>query len=267
MSFDASAGSLRCPFCGSEQLQQQADKKVLSPNRVVPLSIDKDEAVARMRSWLQGGIWRPSNVSQQAAVVSMSAVYVPYWVFEATTHTFWTADTDQVPYGGRGDWYPLTGEHHGQYSGLLVGASGVLTPRETAEVCPFDLNAGVPPGEVDLENVIVEDFSVARKYARPQARQGLEAREAEACRQRYVPGQSRNVKVNVRMEGLSSEPVLLPIWMLAYRYKQKTYRFLMNGQTGKCTGTAPVTYFKVGMIAGAVALVILLLVILLSIVR
>ncbi|MDH3719029.1 MAG: hypothetical protein OES79_13005, partial [Planctomycetota bacterium] len=129
MSFDASAGSLRCPFCGSEQLQQQADKKVLSPNRVVPLSIDKDEAVARMRSWLQGGIWRPSNVSQQAAVVSMSAVYVPYWVFEATTHTFWTADTDQVPYGGRGDWYPLTGEHHGTYSGLLVGASGVLTPR------------------------------------------------------------------------------------------------------------------------------------------
>ncbi|NIL97621.1 MAG: hypothetical protein GTO53_08175 [Planctomycetales bacterium] len=268
MSFDASAGRLRCPFCGSERLEQQADKKVLSPTRVVPFVIDQDQALARMRSWLRGGIWRPSNLSQQAAVVSISAVYVPYWVFQAQTHTFWTADTDQVPYGARGDWYPLTGEHHGRYSGLLVGASGVLTPRETSAICPFDLDAGVPPGQLDLDNVIVEDFSIARKYARPQARQGLEAREVQTCRQQYVPGRSRHVKVNVRVEGLSSEPVLLPVWMLAYRYRQKTYRFLMNGQTGQSTGTAPVTYTKVGIIAAALAVaVLLLLLVLLSLLR
>ena len=29
----------------------------------------------------------------------MQAVYVPYWVFAAETHTFWTADTSQTPAG------------------------------------------------------------------------------------------------------------------------------------------------------------------------
>ncbi len=267
MSFDASTGRLRCPFCGSQQLEPQADKKVLAPQRVVPFSIRQDEAVAKMRSWLQGGFWRPSDLQRQATVVSLSAVYVPYWVFEASTHTFWTADTDQVPPGGKGDWFPLSGEHRGQYAGLLVGASSVLTPHETQAVGPFDLAAGVPPDEVDLDQAIVEEFSIPRKYARPHARTGLEERERAACRQRYVPGRARNVKVNVRIEGLASQPVLLPVWMLAYRYQHKTYRFLTNGQTGTCTGTAPVTYAKLGLLAGIVALVLVLLFCLLGLMR
>jgi hypothetical protein len=259
MSYDASAGRLRCPFCGSERLEQRESKRVLTPSRVVPFSIDKETAVATMRAWLTGGIWRPSDLSHQAVVVTMSAVYVPYWVFEATTHTYWTADSDQVPHGGQGEWYPMTGEHHGRYDSLLVGASGVLTAHETSEVCPFDLTAGVSVDQCDFDNVTVEEFSVPRKYARPQARNDLEARELDTCRQQYVPGRCRNLKVDVLLEGMSSEPVVLPLWMLAYRYREKTYGFLMNGQSGKCTGTAPVTYAKVGIIAGLIALTVLLL--------
>lgn len=77
-----------------------------------------------------------------------------------------------------------------------------------------------------------------RKYARPLARQGLESLERAACAE-YVPGRNRNLKVNVRLEGLSSEPVLLPIWVMAYRYQNQVFRFLINGQTGKATGEAP----------------------------
>ena len=106
---------------------------------------------------------------------------------------------------------------------------------------------GVPPEQVDLENVTVEQFSVPRKYARPKARQGLQSIEAQTCRQRYVPGRARNVKVNCRIEGLSSEPVLLPVWIMAYRYRSRVYRFLLNGQTGKETGTAPFSYHKLAM--------------------
>ena len=34
--------------------------------------------------------------------------------------------------------------------------------------------------------------------------------------------------------------VLLPVWMLYTKYKEKTYLFAMNGQTGKMTGTFPI---------------------------
>ncbi len=256
MSYDASAGQLRCPFCGSEQLVAQPDATVLSPKRVVPFVIQRDQAVSRMRQWLGQGFWRPGDLRQQAMVVTMTAVYVPYWVFRAETYTFWTADTSQTPRGACASWFPLFGEHRGAYQGLLVGASGALAPNETSAIAPFDLTQGVKPEEVDLDNITVEQFSVGRKYARPRARAGLEELERAACRQ-YVPGNCRNMKVNLRLSGLSSEPVLLPVWIMAYRYRDAVFRFLVNGQSGKATGKAPVSYQKIAVAIG-IALAVML---------
>ena len=249
MSYDAGAEALQCPFCGSVEMHQKDDGKILAPNRVVPFKFDRAEAETAMRGWLARGFWRPGDLARAASVVKMAPVYVPYWVFQATTHTYWTADTSQTPPGAQGDWCPLSGEHRGSYSGLLIGASGALTPRETSAICPFDLATGKPPEEVDLENVTVEQFSLPRKYARPLARQGLEQSEAQACESAYMPARARNVHVNVRIESMSSEPVLLPVWIMAYRYKDQIFRFLVNGQTGRATGAAPVSWLKIGMTA------------------
>ncbi len=262
MSYDASAQNLRCPFCSSERLDKRKVKKALAPQAVIPLQVHQGQAERIMRQWLGSSFWRPSDLAQSAAVTRMTPVYVPYWVFEATTYTYWTADTSQTPAGARGDWYPLAGEHRGRYAGLLVGASGALTPQETSAICPFQLAAAVSPQEIDLDNAIVEQFRVHRKYARPLARQGLETLETNAC-MKYVPGRCRNMKVNTRLQGLSSRPILLPVWIMAYQYKGKLYRFLLNGQTGKCTGEAPTSLLKIvllvlGVVCGLILLLALL---------
>jgi DNA-directed RNA polymerase subunit RPC12/RpoP len=262
MSYDASAGSLRCPFCGSTQLEERTDAKILAPKAVVPFAIGRDRAETTMRHWLGQGFWRPGDLARTASVVGMQAVYVPYWVFAAETHTYWTADTSETPFGARGDWFPMTGEHRDRHSGLLVGASGALTPAETSALCPFDLGPAVAPDAVDLDNVTVEQFSVSRKYARPLARAGLEQLEAQSCDANYVPGRCRNLKVNTRIENLASDPLLLPVWIMAYRYEERVFRFLVNGQSGRATGQAPVSLRKifavVGIAAALIAIILLL---------
>jgi predicted RNA-binding Zn-ribbon protein involved in translation (DUF1610 family) len=258
MSYDASAQTLRCPFCGSEQLEKKPDAKEIAPDAVVPFVVSRDQAIANMRQWLGKGFWRPGDLAQQAAIVGMRQVYIPYWVFDAQTHTYWTADSSHTPPGARASWYPVAGQHEGEYSGLLVGASGALTGAETAALCPFDLSSAVAPNQVDLQNIIFERFTVPRKYARPQARQGLEACEGSACQQ-YVAGKNRNMRVNVRITNLASRPMLLPVWIMAYRYRDQVFRFLCNGQTGKCSGQAPVSYKKIG-VAVAIAAVIIALI-------
>jgi DNA-directed RNA polymerase subunit RPC12/RpoP len=264
MSYDASAQALRCPFCGSVDMVAQSDAQILAPQWVMPFRLKREEAEAVMRQWLGRGFWRPGSLAQEAAVVKMTPVYVPYWVFQARTHTHWTADTDRTPPGARSDWYPLAGEHHGQYNGLLVGASGALTAAETGELCPFDLSAAVAPDQVDLENITVEQFSVPRKYARPLARDGLEQSECETCQATYVPGRARNVHANVLIEGMASYPVLLPVWVMAYRFRDRVFRFLVNGQTGRATGHAPTSWLKILTTALLVILGLLGLLIVLS---
>ncbi len=256
MSYDASAQTLRCPFCGSAKLNEQNDTKVVKPQWVVPFEINHNEADAIMRKWLGSSFWRPSDLAKTAVVTKMTSVYVPYWIFSARTFTYWTADTSHTPLGARGDWYPIAGHHRGQHAGLLVGASGALHPAETSALCPYDLQRAVSPDNVDLDNVVVEQFRVQRKYARPQAHEGIEQLERQSCT-RYVPGRARNVKVNVRMEGLSSVPVLVPVWIMAYRYRDKVFRFLINGQTGRSTGQAPTSWRKVLLIIGIVLAILL----------
>lgn len=264
MSYDAKAQGLRCPFCGSGDMQQKQDEKSLAPRWVVPFKIDRGEAETAMRTWLGRGFWRPGKLASEAAIVEMTPVYVPYWVFRAKTHTFWTADTSNTPAGARGDWYPLAGEHREEYSGLLIGASGVLTAAETASIHPFDLTERVPPDQVDLENVTFERFSLQRKYARPIARQGMERRIQQDVDRYYVEGKARNIHANVRVESMSSEPVLLPVWIMAYKFQDQLYRFLINGQTGKAAGQAPTSFGKIALVAGAVCLGVLLLMLLIG---
>jgi hypothetical protein len=258
MSYDASAQTLRCPFCGSEKLHEEKDAKVLAPERVIKFEVTQNQAVDTLRQWLPKSFWRPSDLAAQAVVTGMTAVYVPYWVFGGQTFTYWTADTSQVPFGAHASWYPISGEHRGNYTGVLIGASGVLTPAETNSLCPFELSTSVPPDQVDLNNVVYEQFRVQRKYARPLAQQGLESLEAQACHQ-YVPGNCRNMKVNVRVQNLTAEPVLLPVYIMAYQYRQKVYRFLVNGQTGQHSGTAPISYRKIAAVVGAVIAILLLM--------
>jgi len=258
MSYDATAGALRCPFCGSQKLHAQDPAKTLRADWVVPFAVEMEQARNLLRSWLGTGFWRPTRVVMDAVVTKMAPVYAPYWSFSARTYTYWAADVVNDHGGRRGDWRPVTGSHRGEYQGILVGASGVLTQQETVDICPFDMTDAVPIDRADLEHMTVEQFSVARKYARPVARNGIEEQERTACAGAYLRTRFRNLRVNIRMADLTSCPVLLPIWVIAYRYHGRQYRSLINGQTGHIVGEAPFSTVKLVCLVLLVGLVLLM---------
>ncbi|MCA9056941.1 MAG: hypothetical protein KDA85_00520 [Planctomycetaceae bacterium] len=258
MSYDASSRSLRCPFCGSEKLEELPDEKILTAKRIIPFVVTQQEVLEFMRKKLGSSFWMPGDLAATATVTRMLPVYVPFWAFSAQTLTYWTADTSRTPPGASADWFPLTGEHRSSWKGILVGASSALTQRETIDLCPFDLSTGRPREEVDTNNWIVEQFRLQRKHARPLARQGIEELEKQECT-RYVPGRCRNMKVNVRLHGLSSEPILVPVWIMAYRYRDRVFRFLVNGQTGRTTGQMPLSRLRIVGVIVAVLIAILII--------
>ena len=68
---------------------------------------------------------------------------------------------------------------------------------------------------------------------------------------------------NLQVEHSKARYVLLPVWILHTRYKDKTYVFAMNGQTGKMAGTFPIcpkrsAAWFAGIFAGVTLLVTLL---------
>jgi DNA-directed RNA polymerase subunit RPC12/RpoP len=260
MSYDASAKSLRCPFCGSTRMTARPDARTLKPSGVVPFRIPLLEVETRLRHWLSQGFWKPGDASQSSVIQKVTQVYVPFWVFSGTTETAWTGDTSAVSMGARGTWRPVSGTRTGSYRNILVGASGTLTPLEVQEIAPFELSEAVAPESMDLQNVIVEEFRVTRRDARGQAAALLDRYEAEEAR-RLIPGSSRNVGVNVRIQNMQSVPVLLPIWIMVYHYRNQAFRVLVNGQTGEVYGTAPFSYAKLTGVIVAMFVIVLLVIV------
>jgi hypothetical protein len=263
MNYDASAQSLKCPFCGSIDLAEDESRGILAPELVIPFGIDRTEAQSRLRGWLGSSFWHPDDLRPTAQMTELRAVYVPFWIFNTKACTHWTADTSQTPFGARASWYPMYGYGERVYDELWIPASAGVPVKELNAVQPFDTSTAVPPDRVDLVDVTVEQFAVSRRYARPHAQSVVESREIAAAA-REVPGRSRNVHVNVLMDGATSQPALVPIYVLAYRYRAALYRYVINGQTGQATGSAPTSLAKVAMVVGFVVIILLIIVLLVA---
>ena len=256
MSYDASAQALRCPFCGSTEMEKREGARTITPEGVVRFAVDRERAEKTLRDWLGSGFWRPSDAARASRIGEMTAVYVPYWIFEAETDTIFTADSSPAPFGSRGNWYPVNGTNRSKHGGILIAGSSILTHVETEAIAPFAIGAAVGPENVDLKHAIYEEFQVPRKLARPLALSAIEEIERGACA-RKVPNRHRNVRVNVRISSMKGYPMLLPVWILAYRYKDHVHRVLINGQSGKIAGSAPFSYAKLGVILLVVVTILL----------
>ncbi len=47
--------------------------------------------------------------------------------------------------------------------------------------------------------------------------------------------------------------ILLPVYVAAYSYLDKTYQVMVNGQTGTIAGQRPVDWTRVGLVAAIIA--------------
>ena len=70
----------------------------------------------------------------------------------------------------------------------------------------------------------------------------------------------RNLKVETVFSGLTYKYLLLPVWISSYKYKDKVYQFMVNGQTGKVSGKTPISIPKVIITIAGIILIIALFV-------
>jgi len=59
----------------------------------------------------------------------------------------------------------------------------------------------------------------------------------------------------------------MPIYILSYRYRDKVYRFLINGQTGKAAGDKPLSGTRIALRDFSLILVILIFVLIAMLVQ
>lgn len=286
VSFDPALKSLACAYCGSATVIEQPTSAALRPRRVVPFGIQHDQAEELFWKWLGKGFFRPRDLTKKTAISDIRGVYLPFFAFDADAQSSWTASAGYHYYENetystkdaqgktvlktrqvqRTRWQPASGNHQEHYEDWLVSASKGLDQQWVAKIVPFRLEESKDYRGDYLAGFGAENPSIEPETALQTAKAALLQKEVEACR-KMVPGDThKGLNVHTSLSRWNYDLILLPIWIAAYRYKEKVFRFLVNGQTGEVQGVAPFSWLKLIVVlligAGLVGLALVLMTVL-----
>ncbi|CAN5794644.1 hypothetical protein BH11MYX3_BH11MYX3_32560 [soil metagenome] len=276
--------SQNCPYCASPNfVERPAGAGHIDPTFVVTFTGDDAVARRQLDTWLRSRSLFSDGRIKRARVEGLRGVYLPAYLYSAVSHsdysvmigedyrdteTYTTTDSE-----GNTTTHPrtvtrterraLAGRFMGYVSDVVVSASAGLSNNELEAVEPFDLKQLRRFTPALVSGWITEDYSRAIDEC-TQLSRGEAADQVGRKLGPHMPGDSFSdltFKTTVQWE--SMEPVLVPIWVLAVRYREDKppLRVVINGQSGKITGDVPLSVYKILITIGVVIAAIVAIVI------
>jgi len=251
-----------CAFCGTPAVVETPAKgDMIRPGGLLPFRVDKAGAAETFRRWLSRQWFRPNDLYQRAELTGLQGVYVPFWSFDAATHSAWEAEAGYRTDPRRRDsvrWEPASGFLELFFDDVLVPGSKGLDPALAAGIEPFPTKNLVAYDPSFLSGFLAEETAVDLPAALKAAGARMAAQIRAACA-RQVPGDThRNLRIRTQYTNVGYKNALLPVWIAAYDYRGRPFRFLVNGVTGEVAGHAPLSWLKIGLAILALAFVLYL---------
>ncbi len=270
IEFDADVHSKECPFCASPIVTDTGLHRRIKPQAQLPFLVTEEEARAAMNKWL-GRLWfAPSDLVKFArAGRRLQGIYVPYWTYDAETETEYTGQRGTIYYevenvavmvNGKRQmskqqvakmrWTGARGRVARNFDDVLVLGATSLPQRFTDAIAPWDLTALSAYEPRYLAGFRAEGYTVPVEEGYARAREVMNETIAADVR-RDIGGDGQRIgRLDTKVGRLTFKHVLLPVWMAAYRYGGKSYRFVINGRTGQVSGERPYSWIKIGLMVG-----------------
>jgi DNA-directed RNA polymerase subunit RPC12/RpoP len=261
VEFDETVHAAECPFCATPVVTDTGLHRHIKPKALLPFGLDEPTARTAMTDWL-GSLWfAPNGLKEYARKGrAMSGIYVPYWTFDADTKSNYSGQrgkdyyvTRTVTRNGKTQqqrqrktrWSSVTGRVSRFFDDVLVLASQSLPKKYTDGLEPWDLSHLEPYQPEYLAGFRAEGYQVELADGFTEARAYMD-RIIERDVKFDIGGDRQRVSnVQTQVNDVTFKHVLLPVWMAAYKYRGRTFRFVVNGRTGRVQGERPYSSSKI----------------------
>ncbi len=276
VSLDSHVAADACPFCGTSITNKAIPRRVIKPASLLPFSVTREVARERFRNWLHGLWFAPSSLKERARRDhDVNGIYLPHWTYDCDTTTFYRGErgdnyTVTVSYRDaqgkhrtrqetRTRWSSVSGTVWNSFDDILVNGSKSLPAAHVNKLEPWDLEHLVPYDQQyiagfrsELHQVSLEEgFTIARELMNERIRRSV-ARDIGGDHQRIHSMRSS-------YDNLTFKHILLPVWLSAYKYNQRVYRFMVNARTGEVRGERPYSWIKITLTVLIAILAVLVL--------
>lgn len=263
-----------CPFCASPIIAAAHTQRTIRPRAIAQFEIPESRALDLFRQWIRGLWFAPNELSKACrAERGLKGIYLPFWTYDANSDTAYRGERGDYYYetethtvNGRSEtrtvrrtaWRPVGGEVSVSFDDVLVIASHTLPDGLAGNIGPWQLERLEPYRDEFVSGFSLEAYQIGLEPAFHTAREQMKDGIRDAIRADIGGDEQRIAEMHPHFRDITFKHLLLPVWLSSYRYAGKSYRFIVNGQTGRVHGERPYSAWK---IAGAVLLAIIVLVI------
>ncbi len=261
------AHAAECPFCATPVVADTGAERRFKPQGVVPFRLTETQARQAMTRWL-GRLWfAPSGLQDYARKGrALTGIYVPYWTFDAMTVSAYRGErgeywyetrTVMVEVNGRMEqrqeqirhvnWFPVQGMVSRRFDDLLVMASTSLPRRYIDGLEPWTLAELQSYSPDYLAGFQAEGYTLGLEDGHRVARAEMDQVIRGDVARDIGGDEQRILAVDTQASEETFKHILLPVWMAAYKYGGKSYRFVVNGQTGRVQGERPWSAWKIAL--------------------
>lgn len=272
------AGS--CPYCATPVVAGTAHARFIHPRSLLPFSISQKQAIEVYDKWIGTRWFAPSSLKDHSKRdEKLTGIYLPYWTYDSQTYNPYRGQRGTVYYdrqvytayvNGRAvqrvrtvpriRWRPVSGQVDLHFDDVLIGATKTLPRTIINHLKPWDLENLVPYSEEYISGFRSELYQITVDQGFLQAENIMENRINQAIRRDIGGDQQRISAVNTHHENTTFKHTLLPVWSAAFKYRRKTYRYVINGRNGVIQGERPYSWVKIGFaILSAVIFILALL--------
>lgn len=257
-----------CAFCGAPHVMEDQSSAGIAPESVIPFSVTQKQAVAGFRKWIKRKLFAPSKAKKMAALGEIAGVYLPHWTYDAQSvsnyvgqagHYYYVTVPVTITKDGkthtemrqerRTDWRPASGVVEHSFDDVVVAGSRRLPEGLLERVRPYDLHKLLRYEPAFLSGFASEKPAVDVNAGWDEAQRIIDEHMTELAREDILShaDEARVSSISTKNSHVKYKLTLLPMYLSAFRFKQKSFNVLVNGQTGQVGGQAPVSPLRVAI--------------------
>lgn len=241
-----------CVYCKNTAILKDKLQDEFSPNFVIPFKNTKEDAIKAFKKLGKGRLLMPKEFNKEKNIQEMSGIYIPFWLYDFDINGIVEADCKRITSWRSGnyrytktDTYLVTRGGSLSFNNVPVDGSKRFQNDIMNSIEPFDYNDLKHFNYSYLSGFLSEKYDVNKDDAIIEGNNRAKNSFIEKMKD-DIRGYTTVVPVkdSINLNNTNSNYVLLPVWMLNIKYKNKIYTFAMNGQTGKLIGNIPIDVKK-----------------------
>ncbi len=253
------ATAVTCPFCSATNVIKSEDIKGLKPDTILPFAISKEQASVSGKKWIKKKFFAPYRLKKEFRIENFNGMYIPSFGFSCDTESTYKGRLGETRtrYRGSGKnrhaetyiyWYSVQGTHSSRFFDLPIEASLQLEQKELDNILPYDMENAEAYNKDYIAGFASERYDTSLHDSYAKAKDKMDEEIRQEILDKYHADHVQYLDIDTTFYRTKFRYTLLPVWICAYKYKKKGYRFLINGRTGKSTGKTPVSPLRVGMV-------------------